>query len=483
MVKSIVCMLLVLFCFTCLPQKCFGDASDLFNQADSYIKAKNYQQAETVYKSIIQQYPGADNALIANSQLAVMYISQRRNNEISAIVTDMIGDFPNEPNLSKGLYVIARRYSGAQNYAEAKWLYQNIIARDPNSAYAVKSAIDAAKIDIFVSIENNNDIKAQPAIDKLAADFSGKPDVAAALYYIAEKYVKRTKYETAKSLYQKIIEQYPNSQYAGKARFNIARNNAILLIEAGKDTEADSAVDRLVADFASNSDLPKSLGLIAEKYLKTSKYVQARNVYQRQNQLFPNNPAVNGMDVPKVNIMCLIAAGTTDEAGTAFNKLLTDYAGNADLPEAAYEIGRVYEKSRKYSEALSTYGRIISLSGENSIYGRKAQLGISRVNIAALITSGQDDKVAPAVDKMIIDFTGNVELPSAIYVAAETYYSKSYPDIAAQKAGLTKAVALFERVINGYPSHGLTPRIMLCGGLLRQNRRLYQGGYILSKGG
>ncbi len=433
-------------------------ANDLFQKADNYVKTKNYQQAETAYKDIIQQYSGKDGALAANSKLAALYFSQKRFNDVDTIVNNMINDFWNNSKLSEELYVIARKYSGAHKYAEAKWLYQHVVARDPNNGYAIKSAIDMDRVDIFVSIENGNDPKAKAAIDKLITDFPGNPFIATELYTIAGKYAFYKNYEQANSYYQRIIEQYPDSQYASKAKYDIAKNNAILLVGDSNSTATDSAVNRLVADFSGNSDLAKTLKVIAEQYQVKGKYAQAQKIYQQQSKLFPDNPAVNKIDIPRINIMCLIDTGKIDEAGTELNKLIADFKGSVDLPKALYEIAGVYEKNRKYSETLNAYKHIISLAGESSIYGRRAKLGIDKINIIMLINSGQDDKVITAVNEMIIDFVGSKELPPAIFATGETYCNKPYKDAAEEKENITKGIAFVDMVVKGYPSSGQAPQ-------------------------
>ena len=77
MVKKILFISSVLFgvLLSEMPRECFADASAQLEQADAYMKDKNYEQAEGIYKQIVTDFPDSNDALEAQKQLTCLYIA------------------------------------------------------------------------------------------------------------------------------------------------------------------------------------------------------------------------------------------------------------------------------------------------------------------------------------------------------------------------------------------------------------------------
>lgn len=58
-----------------LPGKVLGDASTQLEQAEKLANDGNYEQAEAVYKQVIEGNPGTEYAFRAQKDLAILYIN------------------------------------------------------------------------------------------------------------------------------------------------------------------------------------------------------------------------------------------------------------------------------------------------------------------------------------------------------------------------------------------------------------------------
>jgi len=61
-----------------MPGACWAEtaeeASVLLEQAEQYVREANYPDAEAIYKSVVADYPGTDDAFTAQGRLAMLYL-------------------------------------------------------------------------------------------------------------------------------------------------------------------------------------------------------------------------------------------------------------------------------------------------------------------------------------------------------------------------------------------------------------------------
>ncbi len=76
-----------------LSGQCFANAAELLEQANTYKNTGYLQQARQLYNSIVQQYPGTDSALDAQSELIILDIPKKENWQIQAAIDSMIASY------------------------------------------------------------------------------------------------------------------------------------------------------------------------------------------------------------------------------------------------------------------------------------------------------------------------------------------------------------------------------------------------------
>jgi len=97
MSKEVFLAALVLFgvgLFT-MSGQCFADAAVLLEQAKTYTGSGYRQQAKQLYNSIVQDYPGTDYALKAQSELIILDIVEKQDAEIQDAIDSLAARIPN----------------------------------------------------------------------------------------------------------------------------------------------------------------------------------------------------------------------------------------------------------------------------------------------------------------------------------------------------------------------------------------------------
>ncbi len=252
--------------------------------------------------------------------------------------------------VSATLFNIAKRYDKAKKFEEAKGVCQLILQRHPDSPYASNAQLYISKRDILSLIESKKYIEVQPALDKLMVDFGSHPDLPEALYAIAGKHSNAKKFKEAEGIYRDIIQRFPNDPYTVKAKFNAPKIHICYLIASGNYGEVQPAIDKLIADFIDNPDVPGVIYWFGKELESLKRYQDAKSVYQRVEQNYPDNPHVPKAEVriPKMDILALIESGNDSIAQNAVDSLIANFRKNPDSSEAVFNIGEQY-----YNQAAS----------------------------------------------------------------------------------------------------------------------------------
>ena len=321
--------------------------------------SNKYDEAKDIYQQIIQNHAGdsyAQRARIGLPRIEVLTLVVSNSLEEAEVALDkLLADFATNPDLPGSLYWIAERYRWAHKWEDAKDLYRKIIQNYPDNPYAVEARLGLARLEVLALIASDNYGAAKKALDKLVTVSPTNPDLPETLYWIAEDFRWANQYETAKSTYLHIIENYPASSYASRARLGFAQANICSLISLGQPEEVQAATEKMKTEFAGYPDLPDVLYSIALRLEWSNNYEQAKAAYQQVPQ---ESPGVNGdiqLDIARMNVCSLIASEQFQAAQSALNDLIADFNDHPDIVETVLTVGEEYaEKAYQYEDRGDT---------------------------------------------------------------------------------------------------------------------------------
>jgi TolA-binding protein len=446
------------------------EAHRLYAAANQLEEMQRFEEAKSLYQQVLQQYPNslvAAGAKLHFSRFNVLsQIAAGNQAAADAEVNEITAEFPDHPDLPWYLYGVANQYEELGRYEEAKNLYQQILQQYPDSPVAAGAELHFSRFNVLSQIIAGDETNAETEINSIESKFQSHPDFPWYLYSVANQYEERRKDDEAKAIYQQILQQYPDSPVAGGARLHFSRYNVSLLIASGNDTAVRSEIDGIAADLPGHPDLQWYFSNIANQYQQLGNYSMAnevRDLYQQTIQESPNgsSEAKPGFKYSRAEVQFLVISQKYDEAKAAFDKLIADFSGHPDLPDALYGIAQKYEWSDKNEESKSTYQQIVQ-NYPNSPAAAGAQLYLSRFNVLSLIESGDDPNAQAAVETLITDFNDHPGLPRAISQIEEAYFIRILAAETRVREDFLPPVEIWEKVITKFPDFSYPDPELYC---------------------
>jgi tetratricopeptide (TPR) repeat protein len=237
--------------------------------ADVYSWHKKCDKAEQLYGITIDKSPNGLWTAKARLGLAAIKVQRLIESNSYSLAENqlnlLVSDFAGHPDLPETLYRIAQRYEWSHKFEEAKNVYQQTVNNSPGGPWAAKAGLGDARANVLSLIMSGDYVGARQALDKLAADFAGNPDLPQTLYWVAERYRWSRRFEEAKCVYQQVIQKYPDSPWADNARSGISSSDVTSAVISQNYDRPEETVDKLVSDFTGNPDLPRAILIAGEQ--------------------------------------------------------------------------------------------------------------------------------------------------------------------------------------------------------------------------
>jgi len=408
-IKTLLCQLVCIGCLLLLPAICLAqqnDVSALLKQAEQLEDDDQYDQAEAIYKQILKDYPGTDDALEAQKLLTISHIHRGSRDEAELALQELLAKFSENEHIAKTVDDIADEYRESKDYDKARQLYQHVVGNWPDADYAPESQRGLILLDILAGDEG----AAQTDIDKLLTEFSGRKDIAKVAAHVADDYRDLGKYESALELYRYVVETWPDSEYAMGSVVSIAGLN----IELGNETAAQAALDKLIADFPGNKGLARAVDHVADTYRDCRKYDKAKELYKYVADTWPQ--AEHALDSQTSLAKLYIRLGDDPNIQAAIDKLLAEFSQHNDIADVVDEIADEYRRHGKYAKALAL-NKLVVEKWPDSEQAIQSQVSIARLHI----TRGDDPNAEKSIDKLLLEFAEHPELTAEIREIAESY--------------------------------------------------------------
>jgi len=366
-------------------------------------------------------------------------------------------------SLPATIYNIAKRYDKLKKHEEAKGVCQLILQQYSASLSARGAQLYLSKRNIMSLIKSKKFTTAQAEFDKLIADFNNHPDLAEALYAIAQAYSPPRKFKEAESVYRQLMQLFPDSPYAVEALFRAPKIHVFYLIKSGNHTEAQVAIDKFVSDFLDHPASPGVLYWFAKEFEASKTYDKAKSTYQEVILRYPAAPhALKAeLKVPKMDVMSLIETGNDGAAETVVDSLIVDFRDHTDLPEEIFTVGeKYYNKAFKYekqglkAEAIACFRRALTV-WEKII----TQLPPSAPNTARAYNFGavcyrrlgQHEKAIEYYQKVVDDWPDYEYAWDALFRIGRTYENLKTLGITSKIEADPEIKAAYELLLEKYP--------------------------------
>ncbi|MGB2867263.1 MAG: tetratricopeptide repeat protein [Bacteroidota bacterium] len=379
----------------------------LLTLAQSYQTSRNYGDASTAYKLLLEKYPDRTVSAEAMFQLGHLLGLMGEKDSSATVLRQFFSKYPTHPRTAQCIFLLAQYESERAHPAEAisyldrleKTFFYSQFSRD----------LDRMRGDAFYNAHDypNAIVYYRRHLHTLKNDYFTVSDPPKELVYrIATVYESLGNRSEAKKAYAEYLSRDPSSELAGQVYYNLsgiakAENNLDLaaryLQEAAKYRKGEglSSVALETAELLFSSDqyeraLPKYEEALLEakndsmqQYLKAQIivcYFRLDNIKEadkRMSVFVKSNPraANDAAHFEFERGRYLLRKDDFEKAKQRFDVVTTQYPNAPIVPEALYWIARTYELDQKLQQAVQIYDSVLALYPDDPIAPR-ARLGL-----------------------------------------------------------------------------------------------------------
>ena len=303
---------------------------------------KRYEDVKRLCEYIAENHPDSDFAIKARASVAGADILLGNDAAAQAGIDGLIADFNDNPKLPGEIYKIEAQYWHIKRYEEVKRLCEYIAENHPDSDFAIKARASVAAADLLLG----NDAAAQTGVDALTRDFAEDPELAGMLCKLGNISCEGGKYDRAAELYQYVIDTWPKSTDAMWAQMNLAK----LYIDLRNDPNVHSALDKLIADFNDQPDLPQAVFQIAEQHFYGQSYREAIELWELVLSEYPESYLTS--EIPYLLATCYNRIDNYEKAIQYYKKVVERYPDSRYGWRAPYRLGIMYRRLKDYDQSV-----------------------------------------------------------------------------------------------------------------------------------
>ncbi len=404
-----------------LPFVAFAAVAEQLTEAEGLVQGRQYDQAEKLYKAVLEQATDKDQQLAAQKGLVLLYVAANRTSQADTAYQQMLERFAGNAGLPQAVYEVGRGYKGIKPPQgapdKALQIYQSVIQKWKDTEWAVHSQRNI----IHSHLERSDDKAANAAVDTLLADFAQHKDIAGTIYNLGKHYRNLKKPEMSLKLHRYNVEHYANALQGMYSQVEIIKS----AIGKADDTAADQEFGRLVQVFSGQATLPKEVYQVGIAYSKANKPEQARQYYQYVADHWPDSDAAVRAQVAMLDKGSPAGANTTVEE--AFSRLIAAFSQNKTPAKEVYHTAMRYRQSRPIL-ARQVHQYNAEQSSKDDLCAMWSQTEVAK----SWILEGNEKEAAAAGNRLMTVFAGQPTLPTQLCRVGDAYLQAGKADKAEQ---------------------------------------------------
>jgi tetratricopeptide (TPR) repeat protein len=311
----------------------------------------------------------AAKAGIEAKKLALFELISSRSGSVAidSAINDLISTYSNNKDLAEALTEIADRCANYGDTRRAKVIHDRILQIDFEQSQNASLKIERYSVDSLIEIGETQE--ARIAIDQLCQSYSQDKHLPKLLESFARKFEEKGNYSACRAIYQKIVDDYPDSPGSIWPRMAIDVLDAEL---AGSDPNtAILAVEAKLNTYSGHPYLPRALFWSGEYYYKNAykkknegnkalakKYSQnALRLLEQVKQFADPSPPWVAPETRLFMAECYRRLGDHQKAIDSYQELFTGWPNNEYAWHAQFSIGEC-------NRELIASGKILEVDGK-----------------------------------------------------------------------------------------------------------------------
>jgi tetratricopeptide (TPR) repeat protein len=328
---------------------CLGDFSEQFEQAEQLRQQKRFGEAEMVYRQIIASAGVSDDGLKAYKEL-ILLRPQDRLSQARDAYKQLMASFEGYEGLV-GLLAgeLGCMFREAGDYRTAEEIYQYLLSHSTGSGQELSYRSSLFKCYVGLGDDPNAEDQLQQVLTRFAEDEA----LANTVWDMAYECRSMKKWGRSRALFQHFMQHWGGHEKALLAQRGIAKAS----IKLGDVERADAAIARLIEIFGTSKGVIHQVKELANDWAESDRYDKAIPVYAEVVSRWATD--ANAMLAQKQIGMAQLALEDFDKADAAVDKLVSDFAGWADVPEAVYEIAKKNSELGRHDKAAEQFRLVL----------------------------------------------------------------------------------------------------------------------------
>ena len=234
--------------------------------ADRYRKKDELEKAMDIYNRIIADDPNTTVAMASQAGIALIHFKNKEDDKVIEAYDKLVNNYKGVPQYSHYTYIVPEEYYHLAMNSMAKG------DRDKGRAYYT----------IANKMRNKIDVK----------DLT-KHHAEAVIYFSGLTACRIQDVSTGIDHFKKLLNDYPESDHAGFARYYIALFASRLRADPARYQEADELIEKYFTEFINmhpdkESHYKASLRQLGDFYYHKEQYTQALDCYEKLIEKYPN---------------------------------------------------------------------------------------------------------------------------------------------------------------------------------------------------
>ncbi len=408
----------------------------LYQEAQSAYLNKDYENAKTLYAQYLTEIEPGDLYERITLQIKEIDFRLTINNgnleNARQIAAEIYNSDCSAENRAKSLYLTGTLFESNGYYSDALIQYELIVNEfsETHSAGPDKAEFRLKYFLCRTALVNNDFTSAAQygeEIKKLDTSTTVKPQQLYATGWIFES---KRRYSDALGFYNKILNEYPDSTYAGpgKAAFRARYIQCQNSLESENISTAEQLKDEILLLNSPDHEKPEQLYLLAKLFEENEDYITAVNLYQQLSTEYPQSdqmgPDKAGFHARYTACHLALESGQDREARIIAQEIRGLNSSPKEKPYQLYKTGLLLEKSDLCPDALSCYVKLLS-DYPNAIHSGANYAGFHGKYVACKIALQKGNiSQAKALANQIRQLDILPERKAAIYYSAGSLFAE-----------------------------------------------------------
>jgi len=396
-----------------------------YKKAETGFLSGNYLVSAVEFKNVVEEYPEQDVFVNALSNLFLSLFNIDEYGDIISEFKDKKGMIGDKKVFFDVYYITALAYFESGGYEEALGVLDEILeSRELDEDLLHK--VNVKKAEVFFGLKRFQDV-VELSNSTLLKD-NGDKDYL--LFMKAEAEYALGNFEEARKLYEDIIRDFPDSEFADDVLYGLAYSQ--------KSIGADDTAEKVfIQYFNDGKDPAKRQEALYNALLIKVKIGPAEKAIEYSKTFLSTfkESALNEKILFRLGLL-YSSLKDYDSAINTFRQYIGEYDQSERLQNAYFELAYNLQLMEKLDESLAAYRKIVPDRDDRLFYSALRNIGLIHVR------KGDNKSAARVYDRIIMETKGeDIAIDTYLWLARFYLDEKRFTDVLriVHKAGQVEA--------------------------------------------